>query len=101
VVQRVAARHEGGARWGADVLHVVLLEHDAVGGHGVDGGRADLATGAEADVGEAEVVDDDHHDVGLLLLGGRAEGGKQGQPQKTRHGGVCGVRVFGGLAQRL
>jgi len=58
----------------------VAGEAQAAGGERVDVRREDLAAEA-AEVGEAQVVEQDHHDVGCALGGGRA------RPPPGRRGG--------------
>ena len=69
VAERVAARHEGGARRRADRLGVELLEPRPLPGERVDARRPDVGA-VEADVLPAEVVREDVDDV--RFRGGRA-----------------------------
>ena len=91
VPHRIAARHQGGPRRGADRLHVELLEPRARRRELVEVRRLDLLAAVEADVGIAQVVGQDEDDVRFALLRtGRIEKGRcdeQGQDEAAHHHG--------------
>ena len=83
----VLAGHDGGSRRGADRAgRVAVGEPHAPARQGIDVGGLVIRAAVTAEVGPAEVVQDDQHDVGprgLVCDGGRREARDQ---EETEHG---------------
>ena len=91
---------EQGAAGGPAASGVIELgEAHAVVGEAVEVRRGDLAAVA-AEVGEAQVVGEDQHDIGSRRRGGEGRQGGENQGEQGAHGGWGKLRCQGAGLQR-
>ena len=67
---RIAAREQRRSRGPADVLRVEVRQSNALGGHPVDIGRANVAVAVASEIAIAEIVSEDDDEVRSVLTRG-------------------------------